>query len=286
MSIGRRGSIGARVLVYLVLLAWAVITVFPLYWIFSTTFKSPEEARGIPPTLFPRSFSLENIGTIFLERTQRRALGARPYLNSTAIALGTAATTAALSFFAGFGFARYRFRGREALLLALLFINMFPLMARIIPLFRMFILYGLYDTYLGLILLNGVGNAPFSAWLMRGYIRTIPRDLEEAAMIDGYTRGQAVRKIIAPLAAPGLAAVAILAFRQAWNEFTAALILTRRDEIRPYTVSIFKYVGDHARVDWNLMAAAIFVSVIPIVLAFAFFQRYFVSGLTRGAIKS
>jgi ABC-type glycerol-3-phosphate transport system permease component len=120
---------------------------------------------------------------------------------------------------------------------------------------------------------------------MRGYIKTIPRDLEDSAMIDGCTRGQATRRIIAPLAAPGLAAVAVLAFRAAWNEFTAALILTTSEEIRPYTVAIHRFVRDHSKVEWHLMSAAAFISIIPIVIAFSFFQRYFVSGLTRGAVK-
>ncbi|UCF99671.1 MAG: carbohydrate ABC transporter permease [Spirochaetaceae bacterium] len=228
---------------------------------------------------------MRNIYLVFFDPEQHRALGFRPYLNSLIIALGTSLITAAISFFAGFGFARYRFRGREILLLSLLFINMLPLMARVIPLFRMFILYRLYDTYIGLILLHAASQAPFATWLMRGYIWSIPKDLEDSAMIDGCTRGKAVRRIIAPLSAPGLAAVAVLSFRYAWNEFTAALILTTSESMRPYTVAIHKFVGDHSKIDWHLISAASFISIIPIIIAFAFFQRYFVSGLTRGAVK-
>lgn len=285
MRVGKRGSLPAKIAVYAFLLLWALVTIMPLYWVFSTTFKDPEETRGFPPTLWPRSFSLRNLFLVFFDPEQHRALGLWPYLNSLIIALGTALLTAVVSFFAGFGFARYRFRGREVLLLSLLFINMLPLMGRVIPLFRMFVLYRLYDTYLGLVLLHAASQAPFAAWLMRGYIWSIPRDLEDSAMIDGCTRGRAVRRIVAPLAAPGLAAIAVLSFRYAWNEFAAALILTTSESVRPYTVAIFKFVGDHSKIDWHLISAASFVSIIPIIIAFAFFQRYFVSGLTRGAVK-
>jgi multiple sugar transport system permease protein len=278
-------SLPARALVYAFLVVWALITILPLYWVFSTTFKDPEESRGYPPTLVPHSFTFQNIVLVFNDPKTHMSMGFRPYLNSLIIALGTALLTAVVSFLAGFGFARYRFRGREILLLALLFINLLPEMAKMIPLFRMFSLYHLYDTYLGLILLLGAGSAPFSAWLMRGYIRSIPQDLEDSAVIDGCTRGQATRHITAPLAAPGLAAIAVLAFRAAWNEFSAALILTTSDRVRPYTTAIYKYVKEHKSVDWHLLSASSFISIIPIVIAFAFFQRYFVSGLTRGAVK-
>ncbi len=278
-------SLPLKVLVYSLLVIWAFVTVLPLYWVFSTAFKSPEESRGYPPTLFPRSFSFKNILLVFNDPKTHMSMGVRPYLNSLIIALGTAALTAMVSFIAGYGFARYRFKGREILLLSLLFINLLPEMAKMIPLFRMFSLYRLYDTYVGLILLLAAGSAPFSTWLMRGYIKSVPQDLEDSAVIDGCTRAQAARRITLPLTAPGLAAIAVLAFRAAWNEFSAALILTTSDSIRPYTTALYKYVREHKSVDWHLLSGAAFVSIIPIVIVFAFFQRYFVSGLTRGAVK-
>ncbi len=278
-------SLLVKAAVYAILVLWAMITILPLYWVFSTALKSPEEARGFPPTLIPRSFSLQNIVRLFNDPQSHRALGYRPYVNSLIISLGTALLTATVSLSAGFGFARYRFRGRELLLLSLLFINLLPPIAKMVPLFQMFSLYRLYDTYSGLILLLAAEAAPFSAWLMHGYIRSIPQDLEDSAMIDGCTRAQATRRITTPLAAPGLAAVATLAFRAAWNEFTTPLILTTSERLRPYTTAIYKYVKDHGSVDWQLLSAASFVSIIPVVIAFAFFQRHFVSGLTSGAVK-
>ncbi len=280
---GSRANTITRVFVYSVLVTYLIVTILPLYWILVTAFKEPAEAMTYPPTLVPRSITFDNIVRIF---TESRVFGFRPFYNSLVISLGTAVLTVLVSFCAGYGFSRYRFPGRDALLLSLLLINFLPLLAIVIPVFRLFILYQLYDTYLGLILLHGFKTAPFTAWLMKNYIDTLPLDLEDCAMIDGCSPRMAMRRIVAPLAAPGLAAVAVLAFRQAWNDFTAALILTTSADVRPYTIALYRFVGEHGRVEWHLLSAAAFISIVPVVGSFAFVQRYFVSGLTGGALKS
>ncbi len=280
---GRARTAGARAAVYLLLLLYAVITILPLYWVFSTTFKSAGEALQYPPTLFPRHPTLANIVAIF---SSSKVFGFRPFLNSLIVSLSTALLAVVVSFLAGYGFSRYRFPGRELLLVSMLFVNLLPLLATIVPLFRLFSLYGLYDTYLGLILLHGLRTAPFTAWLMKGYIDTLPVELEESAMIDGCSSGRAMSRIIMPLATPGLAAVAVFGFHQAWNDFTAALILTTSQKVRPYTISLYRFVGEQGEVAWNLISAAAFISVVPVVVSFALFQKYFVTGLTGGALKS
>jgi ABC-type glycerol-3-phosphate transport system permease component len=272
-----------KAIVYLILILYLAITILPLYWIFTTAFKTEAESRRYPPTLIPKILTVANIIEIF---TDSKVFGFRPFLNSLIISLGTSLVAVILSFLAGFGFSRYRFPGRDVLLLSMLFINLLPLLATIIPIFRLFSLYRLYDTYLGLILLHGLKTAPFTAWLMKGYIDTIPVELEESAMIDGCAPREAMRRIIAPLAAPGLAAVAVFGFRHAWNDFTAALILTTSREIRPYTIALYRFVGEQGQVEWHLISAAAFISVVPVVVSFAIFQKYFVTGLTGGAIKS
>ncbi len=273
----------SRILVYSILVLYAIITILPLYWIFITTFKTPAEAMSFPPTLIPRSFTFNNIIEIF---SSSKVFGFRPFLNSTIIALGTALIIAVISFLAGYGFARYKFPGRDVLLISMLFINLLPTLAVIIPIFRLFSLYHLYDTYIGLILLFSFRTAPFTSWLMKGYIDTIPVELEESAMIDGCSSRQTMGKIIAPLAAPGLAAVAVLGFRAAWNAFFAPLILTTSESIRPYTIALYRFVGEQGEVEWRLIVAAAFISIVPVVVSFGIFQKYFVTGLTGGAIKS
>ncbi len=272
-----------RVAVYGVLIFYSIVTILPLYWIFVTAFKSSQEALGFPPTLIPQHFTLGNIIEIF---TSSRVFGFRPFLNSLIISLGTAVIAVVLSFLAGYGFSRYRFPGHDVLLLSLLFLNLLPLLATVIPLFRLFVIYRLYDTYVGLILLHGLKTAPFTSWLMKNYIDTLPFELEESALIDGCVPWKAMLRIVAPLAAPGLAAVAVLGFRQAWNDFTAALILTTSAEVRPYTIALYRFVGEQGQVEWHLISAAAFISIVPVVVSFAFFQKYFVTGLTGGALKT
>jgi len=283
MSNLSKGSPWARAAVYSLLLAYLFVTFAPLYWIFSATFKTQAEAHRFPPTLVPETFTLENLARVF---TDSRVFGARPFLNSVAIALGTAGLTAVLGFLAGYGFARHEFPGKDVLLTGMLFINLIPRLATIIPIFRMFSFYDLYDSYTGLILLHGITVAPFAAWLLKGYIDTIPVELDESALMDGCSRPRAMLKIVLPLAAPGTAAVAVFGFREAWNDFTSALILTTSAEIRPYTVALYRFVGEQGQVEWNLIAAATFISIVPVLVAFGVFQRYFVSGLTGGALKS
>lgn len=279
-----RTRFAAKLIVYFVLILYMVITILPLYWILTTTFKSGAEARAFPPTLIPKSFTFDNIVEIF---SSSRVFGFRPFLNSLIISLGTSLIAVVISFLAGFGFSRYRFPGRDILLMSMLFINLLPLLATIIPIFRLFSLYRLYDTYLGLIPLHGLKTAPFTAWLMKGYIDTIPVELEESAMIDGCSSWQAMGQYHRPpLAAPGLAAVAVFGFRHAWNDFTAALILTTSEKIRPYTIALYRFVGEQGEVDWHMISAAAFIFIVPVVVSFAFFQKYFVTGLTGGAIKS
>lgn len=268
--------------VYAVLILYAVITIAPLYWVFSTAFKPESEAYRYPPTLVPMQPTLDNFVTIF---TESRTFGVRPYINSTIYGLGTALLTALLSVSAGYGFSRFRFPGRDPLLLGMLFVNMLPGLAMMVPFFKLYVGLGLYDTYVGLIFVYGVGAAPFAAWLMKGYIDTIPLELEEAALVDGCTRIQALYRVTARLAAPGSAAVAVVAFRGAWDDFSAALMLTSSDRIRPYTVAMYKFVGEYGEVTWHLIATAAVVSILPVVLAFSLFQKYFIAGLTGGALK-
>jgi multiple sugar transport system permease protein len=273
-----------RTPVYFVLILYTAITVLPLYWVFTSTFKSAGEALTFPPTIFPRSFTFDNL--VELATKNRLFGGFRPYLNSIIMALGAVCISTVISFLAGYGFSRYRFRGRNALLLFILFINMSTGIVGLIPLFRLFSTYHLYDTYWAIILLHGIGGSSFCTWLMKGYIDTIPVELEEAAVMDGCSSLKIMLRIIVPLAAPGAAAVAVMIFRAVWNDFTGPLILTSSSGVRPYTISLYRFVLDTGRVQWELLSAAAFISIVPVVTSFAIFQKYFVTGLTGGAIKA
>ena len=279
-----RGRVGASrvIFTYAVLTGWALFCLLPLYWVFSTAIKSPQEVTAWPPSFIPQTFTLENFVDIF---TRSRTFGIPPFVNSAIYGFGTVGLTLVVCSLSGYAFSRYRFSGRGLLMFAILFLNMLPGLAKIIPLYVMFIHYGLYDTRVGLILLYTIGEIPLGTWLMKGYFDTIPREMEEAAMVDGASTFQAVWRITLPLALPGLGAVAVIAFNGAWNEYLNPLILTSSREVRPYTVALSAFAGEFGQVQWNYIASAAVVSMLPIIILFGVFQRYFIAGLGTGAVK-
>jgi len=248
--------------------------------VFTSAFKPVAETRSFPPTLIPKHPTLLNF-----VKVATGSFGLQPFINSIIISLGCAFVAIVISALAGYGFSRFRFRGRRPLLLSLLIVNFIPLLAILIPIYRTFVLYGLYDTYLALIIMDGIRIAPFCTWLMLGFYESIPYTLEEAAMLDGCSRLRALWHVVFPLVSPGIAAVAIFAYLEGWNDFTLAVILTSSERIRPYTVQLFKLIGERSFVQWNELSAASFMAVVPVLIAFGIFQKHFVSGLTRGAIK-
>ncbi|MEJ2289048.1 MAG: carbohydrate ABC transporter permease, partial [Deinococcales bacterium] len=241
--------------------------------------KSPSEAIGYPPTLFPRHWTLENFADLVL----RSRFGFEPFLNSAIIALGATLISTVTSMLAGFGFSRFSFPLKRQGLVLLLLLQMIPILAVIVPLYRMYAAYGLYDTRIGLMLVYAMWTIPLNSWLLKGYFDTIPRELEEAALIDGCNRLNAFVRVAFPLAAPGVAAAAIFAFSRSWNEFILALTLT--SQVRPYTVELYRFIGEYGEVSWNLIATASFIALVPVLVMFALFQKYFIAGLSGGSLK-
>ena len=270
-----------KILIYVILVIWMIYAFLPLYWVFTTAFKPKAETQAWPPTLFPSRLTLRSFVTLFTDSS----FSARPFLNSIIIALGATFLSVFLSGFAGYGFSRFRFPLRRFLLLFLILLRLLPTLIMIIPFFKIFIAYGLYNTYLGLILIHGVTSAPFCTWLMFGFYESIPYELEEAALLDGCSFLRSLWHIILPLAAPGLAAVAIFSYLRAWNDFSNAIVLTSSDAIRPFTVSLYKLIQERSFVRWGLLSAASFVAVVPILITFGIFQKHFITGLTQGALK-
>ena len=270
-----------KILIYIILIVWTVYAVLPLYWVFTTAFKTKEETVSYPPTLFPEKATLNN----FVRLVTKSDFGIRPFINSIIIALGATTLSLFLSSMAGYGFSRFKFPFRRFLLLFLLLMNLLPTLIMIIPLYRLYILYHLYNSYLGLILIHGVSSAPFCTWLMFGYFESIPYELEEASLLDGCSWFCSLWHIILPLAAPGMAAVAIFSYLRAWNDFVNAVVLTSSESVKPYTVVLFKMISERSFVQWDLLSAASFVAVVPVLIAFGIFQKYFIVGLTKGALK-
>ncbi len=281
MGIGRV-STKWKIMTYAILILFAFFALTPLLWVLTTSLKSAAEAQKIPPTLIPSSLHLENFRLAFTSP----AFGIRPFLNSFIYAFGTVALTLLVVSLSGFAFSRYRFWGHRALFLAILLMNLMPGVAKLVPLYMMYSAARLYDTRVGLILLFTLAVVPIGTWVMKGYFDRIPRELEESALIDGCTPLKTLLRITIPLASPGFAALAVIAFMDAWNAFTFPLILTERQILKPFTVAVYGFVGEYGEVQWHLVSAVAVTSIVPLLVLFILFQRTLVSGLTRGAVKT
>jgi multiple sugar transport system permease protein len=268
----RLGTYGGPILVIL----W---TLFPVLWILSLSFK-PES--GINNKKFlPDSFTLENYRTVFNTPLFTSALR-----NSIFISLIATVLSVVIATVAAYAIARLEFPGKKLILSLALAIAMFPAVSLVGPLFDIWRSIGLYDTWLGLIIPYMSFTLPLSIWTLSAFFREIPWEMEQAAQIDGATPWQAFRKVIVPLAAPGVFTAAILAFFFAWNDFVFGISLTSTDAARPVPAALAFFTGasQFQRPAAAISAAAVIVT-IPVVVLVLLFQRRIVAGLTAGAVK-
>lgn len=277
-------SLRSRILRYLVIYGWLALiggfAIFPFIWSLSGSLKERPEILTRVPALLPANPTLANYEYVL---GQTPAL--RYFANSVIVAGGTTLAALALGISSAYALSRFRFPGRRSFAGWLLASQMFPGVLLLIPLFVVLVALKLLDSYVGLILLNTVGALPFAVWMLKGYFDSVPTDLEDAAMIDGATRGQALRQVFLPVAAPGVAAAALFAFTSAWQEFIFALTVMKDPSKYTLSVGINAFVGNSGTVVWgNLMAMAV-VIIAPGLIVFLLLQRYMVSGLSAGAVK-
>jgi multiple sugar transport system permease protein len=255
---------------------------FPVVWMVLTSFKTQAEFFANPPVFIPHSFDLTNYVNAMPFPPDGRG-GFQGLRDSLIISVSSTAASVVIGSLAAYSFARFR-TGGENLSFWVLSTRMFPPVASALPLFLVFRSIHLLDTHMALIIANTVFNLPFVIWLMKGFFEDLPMDLEEAALIDGCSHFEALRRIVLPLVTPGLVATGLFSFIFSWNEFMFALLLTR-NEVRTLTVIVPSLVGGH-EILWGEVAAVGTIAIIPgIVLAIAL-QRYLVRGLTLGAVKS
>jgi ABC-type glycerol-3-phosphate transport system permease component len=267
------------VALHLALTATTILLVMPFLWMLSTSFKRPEDIFALVPELVPARPTLEAYRYILSE-----TMVPRYFLNSLIVASATAIVGATISSLTAYALSRFRFRGRLGYLTVLLVTQMFPPALFLAPLYIVLRSYDLLNTRLGLIVAYGAFVLPFSTWLLKGYFDGIPPELEEAAMMDGASRLKALAHIVLPLAAPGLATTVLFAFLLGWQEFMFAIAFVQSDDLRTLPVGIALMQSLFGVAYANLMAAAVVVT-IPIIVLFAFLQRYLIRGLTAGAVK-
>jgi ABC-type glycerol-3-phosphate transport system permease component len=267
---------GARWALVLVAL---VMVVFPFYWMINTSLKPASEIFLSPPTFISSNWSLDAYVTVLTQRPF-----ARYFLNSLVVTLGTTVLSVTLAAFAAYGFTRFFPRGATPFIVFLLFTKMLPETLLIIPYFQLMSSLGLLNSYFALILAYSSFALPFSVWMLIGFFRSIPRDIDEAAKIDGASDLQTFFLVILPLARPGLVAVALFTFLIAWNSYLWALVLTTDASMHVLSVGVANMVGEY-RVQWNELMAAAVIAAVPVMLLFSFLEKHLVNAITSGAVK-
>ncbi|MEU8566791.1 carbohydrate ABC transporter permease [Streptomyces pathocidini] len=273
----RRASPAARVGLPLAVTALLVFTLFPVYWMVSTALDPRAATRGSDP--LPGGLGFQHFAFVFEKGNFGTYL-----LNSMVVGLGTVLASAVLALLAAVAVARFRFRFRTSVLVMILIVQMVPLEALVIPLFLQMRDYELLNSLLGLTIVYVALSLPFAIWTLRGFVATVPREVEEAAYLDGCSWPRMFRSVLLPLVAPGLVATGVFAFITAWNEFVFAYTFMKSGEKYTAAVGIFQFFGENSTAWGPVMASSTLVTA-PVLVFFVLVQHRLASGLAAGAVK-
>jgi multiple sugar transport system permease protein len=259
--------------------AVATFFLFPYAVMALTALKPDAELVSIPPRLLPEHWTPANFIDVW---------DAAPIFQHLKVTLIVASVSTLLTVIAAtpaaYYTARYDFAGRRAFMLLVLITQMFSPIALLIGLYREFLQIGLVDNYWALVITNAAFNLAFTIWILNAYFKNIPAELEQAAWMDGCTRMQALRRIVLPLAAPGIVTAVIFCFIAAWNEYVIALTLINTTENQPLTLGVTSFIGLN-ETEWQYLFAASLIAIVPVVILFGLIERYLISGLTAGSLK-
>jgi ABC-type glycerol-3-phosphate transport system permease component len=274
-----QGKVWFLVWLHLLVLGLAAFSLFPFVWMITTSLKPLNEVFAFPIRWWPVRVTVESYVSVWGIQSFSRY-----FANSTIIGLSATLLSVTFAVLAGYGFSRFRFRGSRFLMILVLVTQMFPGIMLVIPYFSMASKVGLINTYELLIITYTSFALPFSIWMLKGFFDSLPRELDEAALIDGCSRFGALRRVLLPVALPGIAATTVFSFLLAWNEFLFALVLLTTPQMYTITLGIANNIGQ-MRVQWNDLMAASVIATIPTIILYGFLEKYLVSGLTAGAIK-
>ncbi|HKT56169.1 MAG TPA: carbohydrate ABC transporter permease [Microbacterium sp.] len=274
-----RRSIG-RVLLYAGLVVGAVFAGFPVLWMLSSSFKSNADIFAYPPKLIDGSFSLDAYFAVFTDPVK-----VGYFVNSYIVALCVVVITLAIALLSAYVFSRYEFKFKSIIRVVIIGVQAVPPITLLIPFFGIMVGLGLYNTYQGLILTYVVFTLPYAIIMMTAYFDSLPRELDEAARVDGAGSLSILWRILVPISVPGMVSVGLYTFMISWNEYLFALTLTQTDDRRTVPVGIQLLMGQNNYL-WNEVMAMSILGSIPVLVLFLIFQRYFIGGLAAGAVKS
>lgn len=268
-----------RTLIYALIVIFLFLTIAPLVWVFSTSFKRNEESISFPPKFLPENATLDNYKFVLTDPGLVHSL-----MNSFIVSIGSTVLSVAVSALGGYAFARFEFKAKNLIMSVILGLFMIPVVINIIPLYTMLSAAGLLNSSLALILTFQILIIPLNILLLKNYFETIPKDLEESALIDGCSRLGVLRRITMPLSMPGFAIAAVLAFRFSWNEFILPIVLANRPDSMVFQVALYQFISLY-RIEWGYLTAGITLAIIPVLVLMLAFQKQMIRGLTLGAIR-
>ncbi|ADB33589.1 binding-protein-dependent transport systems inner membrane component [Kribbella flavida DSM 17836] len=265
---------------YVAVLCYLVFLATPLVWLLSSSLKSPQEFASMDPSFLPQQLDFSNFSDALEEQGLVRSM-----LNSLQISVATTVLVLIVSLPVAYALARFRSRLRPVTNGWILISQVFPVILIVIPLFMILRPLQLTNTIPGVVIVYMVWSMPFALWMLQGYVAAVPRELEEAASVDGASRLRTIVSIVMPLLRPGLIATAMFTFISAWNEFFFALVLLQDPQLKTLPLVLARFVGAEGQVQFGPLAAASVLATVPSLIFFAFLQRRLVSGLLSGAVK-
>jgi arabinogalactan oligomer / maltooligosaccharide transport system permease protein len=275
---------GTQFVSHMILVLASVIALYPVLWVLKVAL-SPKQTLDSSPNIIPSSLTAENFISVVSEHDSTGAwLFGHQLWNSLVVSGATTIVGIFLACSAAYAFSRFRFPGREAGLAMFLLTQIFPGVVMLIPIYILLDTMGLLDSLAGLVLVYSTTAVPFSTWMLKGYFDTLPKELEEAALMDGASRWVIFWKIILPLAKPAIAVTALFSFMTAWNEFILAATLINDAKMFTLPVALQRYVGEF-QTDWGSFAAGAILVSVPVMMLFYALQKHLVGGLTAGSVK-
>ncbi|HEY5583667.1 MAG TPA: carbohydrate ABC transporter permease [Ruminiclostridium sp.] len=279
MSVKRK-SVLTKISLYLFYIFVSVFFLFPLLWTLSLSFKTIPELYRIPPSILPDSFAFDNYKYVIFQVNLLSGVW-----NSIKITLGTIIGTLAITIPAAYCFSRMKFRFSKPLQFIILMFQMISPLVVVVPLYRYFSMLNLLNSHTGLICIYIATSAPFQVWFLKSFIDTIPKELDEAAVIDGCSRPQTVVKIILPVIAPGIFSAVLLIFILSWSQFIIPYILIDTPSKMPIATMLVNLQSTLSQITTHYLASASIVAILPTIILFVFLQKYIVAALTAGAVK-